>query len=41
MAIVADATKIYKCKRVVGGVEHAGDGNAKEGGWARMRSVAQ
>lgn len=41
MAIVANATKIHKCKRVRGGVEHAGSGNAKEGGWARMRSVAQ
>ena len=41
MAIVANATKIHKCKRVGGGVEHAGGGNAKEGGGARMRSVAQ
>lgn len=41
MAIVANATKIHKCKRVGGGVEHAGGGNAKEGGGARLRSVAQ
>lgn len=39
MAIVADATKIYKCKRVGEGVEHGGSGNAKEGGGARLRSV--
>lgn len=38
MAIVADATKIYKCKRVGEGVEHGGSGNAKEGGGARLRS---
>lgn len=40
MAIVANATKIYKCKRVGEGVEHGRGGNARGGGWARMRSVA-
>ena len=41
MAIVADATKIYKCKRVGEGVEPGGGGNAKEVGGARLRSVAE
>ena len=41
MAIVAEATKIYKCKRVRGGVEHGGSGNAREGGGARLRSGAK
>ena len=41
MAIVADATKIYNCKRVGEGVEHGGGGNAREGGGARLRSGAE
>lgn len=41
MAIVANATKIHKCKRAGEGVEHGGGGKAREGGWARMRSVAE
>ena len=41
MAIVAEATKIHKCKRVGGGVEHAGGCDAKEGGGARLRSVVE
>lgn len=32
MAIVANATKIYKCKRAGEGVEHGGGGKAREGG---------
>ena len=39
MAIVADATKIHKCKRVREGAEHGVSGDAKEGGGARLRSV--
>ena len=38
MAIVAKATKIHKCKRVRGGVEHGRGGNAKEAGGVRLRS---
>lgn len=41
MAIVANATNIYKCKRAGAGLEHGGGGNAKAGGWARMRSAAE
>ena len=32
MAIVANATKIYKCKRVGEGVEHGKGGDASKGG---------
>ena len=41
MEIVAEATKIHKCKRVGEGVEHGRGGNAKEGGSARLRSGAE
>lgn len=41
MAIVANATKIYKCKRAAAGLEHGGGCKAKAGGCAVLRSAAE
>lgn len=41
MAIVANATNIYKCKRAGAGLEHGGGCKATTGGCARLRSVAE
>ena len=41
MAIVANATNIYKCKRAGEGLEHGGGCKAKAGGCAMLRSGAE